>query len=211
MKTSVRMLACVVLTTFLGGCQQESPSESEAANQQGGSLVAPVVDLNSTPKKEPSHVVATPQQVVSHFLKALCQGDADTVTGLLTDKARVETQKHQLAVQPPGSAAAQYEVGKVELVEGGAYVNSVWTEPSADGSPQRYEIVWVLRSQADGWRVAGMAARIDANRELTYLNFEDPQEMLSKWESVDTELANRPNGNQAPRVSERPTGPMPRK
>ena len=55
-----------------------------------------------------------------------------------------------------------------------------------------------------------MAARIDPNRELTYLNFEDPQEMLSKWESVDTELANRPVGGSAARVSERPVRPAPR-
>jgi len=206
------MLACLVLAALLGGCQQESSKpESVTGNQQNGSLIAPVVDLNSPPNQESADVVATPQQVVSQFLKALCQGDADTVTGLLTDKARLETKKHQLAVQPPGSAAAQYEVGKVELVEGGAYVNSVWTEPSTDGQKQRYEIVWVLRSQADGWRVAGMAARIDANRELTYLNFEDPQEMLSKWESVDTELANRPDQSNAPRVSERPAELVPRK
>ena len=204
------MLACVALATLLNGCQQESAEpESPAITGQNGSLIAPVVDLNSTPKAQPD-ADTTPQQIVTQFLQALSQGDADTVTQLLTEKARVETKKHQLAVQPPGTAAAQYQVGKVELVEGGAYVNSIWSEPATDGNRQRYEIVWVLRSQADGWRVAGMAARIDPNRELTYLNFEDPQEMLSKWESVDTELANRPADSNAPRVSERPTRPAPR-
>lgn len=204
------MLACVAVATLLNGCQQESAEpESSAITGQNGSLIAPVVDLNSTPKQQPA-ADTTPQQIVTQFLQALCQGDADAVTQLLTEKARVETKKHQLAVQPPGTAAAQYQVGKVELVEGGAYVNSIWSEPAADGNRQRYEIVWVLRSQTDGWRVAGMAARIDANRELTYLNFEDPQEMLSKWESVDTELANRPADSNAPRVSERPGRPAPR-
>lgn len=210
MKTSFWMLACVAVATLLNGCQQESGEpESPAITGQNGSLIAPVVDLNSTPKQQPN-VDATPQQIVTQFLQALCQGDADVVTQLLTEKARVETKKHQLAVQPPGTAAAQYQVGKVELVEGGAYVNSIWSEPAADGDRHRYEIVWVLRSQTDGWRVAGMAARIDPNRELTYLNFEDPQEMLSKWESVDTELANRPADNNALRVSERPARPAPR-
>ena len=204
------MLACVAVATLLNGCQQESAEpESPAIAGQNGSLIAPVVDLNSTPKQQPD-ADTTPQQIVTQFLQALCQGDADAVTQLLTEKARVETKKHQLAVQPPGTAAAQYQVGKVELVEGGAYVNSIWSEPATDGNRQRYEIVWVLRSQTDGWRVAGMAARIDPNRELTYLNFEDPQEMLSKWESVDTELANRPADSNAPRVSERPTRPAPR-
>ena len=204
------MLACVALAALLNGCQQESAeSESPAIIGKNGSLMAPVVDLNSAPKQQPD-ADATPQQIVTQFLQALSQGDADVVTQLLTEKARVETKKHQLAVQPPGTAAAQYQVGKVELVEGGAYVNSIWSEPATDGNRQRYEIVWVLRSQTDGWRVAGMAARIDPNRELTYLNFEDPQEMLSKWESVDTELANRPADSNAPRVSERPARPAPR-
>ncbi len=210
MKTSFWMLACVAVATLLNGYQQESAEpESPAITGQNGSLIAPVVDLNSTPKQQPD-ADSTPQQIVTKFLQALCQGDADVVTQLLTEKARVETKKHQLAVQPPGTAAAQYQVGKVELVEGGAYVNSIWSEPATDGNRQRYEIVWVLRSQTDGWRVAGMAARIDPHRELTYLNFEDPQEMLSKWESVDTELANRPADSNAPRVSERPARPASR-
>ncbi|MFP6576786.1 MAG: hypothetical protein VB912_16625, partial [Pirellulaceae bacterium] len=102
------MLACVAVATLLNGCQQESAEpESPAIAGQNGSLIAPVVDLNSTSKQQPN-VDATPQQIVTQFLQALCQGDADTVTQLLTEKARVETKKHQLAVQPPGTAAAQY-------------------------------------------------------------------------------------------------------
>ena len=133
------MLACVAVATLLNGCQQESAEpESPAITGQNGSLIAPVVDLNSTPKQQPD-ADTTPQQIVTQFLQALCQGDADAVTQLLTEKARVETKKHQLAVQPPGTAAAQYQVGKVELVEGGAYVNSIWSEPATDGNRQRWE------------------------------------------------------------------------
>lgn len=201
------MLACMALLTLLSGCQQEA--SKTASSDQPGALIAPVLDLNSSAPKQPASD-ATAEQVVGKFLKALCQGDADVVSQLLTDKARLETQKHQLVVQPPGTAAAQYQVGQVELVEGGAYVNSVWSEPTADGKQQRYEVVWVLRSQTNGWRVAGMAARINPKRELTYLNFEDPQEMLSKWEAVDTELANGQAQTDATRVSERPALSLPR-
>ena len=210
MTRKLNVLSCVVLLIFFQGCQQESnPPASTAETTQPGDLIAPVLDLNSTTSGK-VETDATAQEVVSEFLKALCQGDAAAVTRLLTDKARVETEKHQLAVQPPGTVAAQYQVGKVEMVDGGAYVNSTWLEPDVDGQQQRYEIVWVLRSQANGWRVAGMAARIDPKRELTYLNFEDPQDMLNKWEAVDTELANGPLDANAPRVSERPQPSNPR-
>ncbi|MEO2023113.1 MAG: hypothetical protein ABGX05_14935 [Pirellulaceae bacterium] len=210
MTRKFNMLSCVALLTFLQGCQQESNQPvSTTETGQPGALIAPVLDLNSTTAGKVK-ADATVQEVVSEFLQALRQGDADAVTRLLTDKARVETEKHQLAVQPPGTAAAQYQVGKVEMVDGGAYVNSTWLEPDVDGKQQRYEIVWVLRSQANGWRVAGMAARIDPKRELTYLNFEDPQDMLNKWEAVDTELASRLMDPSAPRVSERPQPSTPR-
>ena len=203
MKYQSWVLACVASSIVFAGCRPEVPT-STSATETGKSegLIAPVLDLNSKPNQS-EDVAATPEQVVTHFLQALCQGDADAVTQLLTDKARVETQKHQLVVQPPGTEAAKYQVGKVEFVKGGAYVNSLWIEPGADGMEQQYDIVWVLRSQSNGWRVAGMAARIDRDRELTYLNFEDPQEMLSKWEAVDTELAQDGQNPDSPRVTNR--------
>lgn len=204
------MLACVASFVLLCGCQQEaSESTSSVTREDPDALIAPVLDLNSATRGK-LNAEATPEQVVTRFLQALCQGDADTVTELLTDKACVETKKYNLSVQPPGTEAAQYQVGKVELVKGGAYVNSLWIEPGSDGNEQQYEIVWVLRLQSNGWRVAGMAARIDRQRELTYLNFEDPQEMLNKWDAAETELANGQANQNSTRVTERQPPAAPR-
>ncbi|MFP6587490.1 MAG: hypothetical protein VB814_07585 [Pirellulaceae bacterium] len=161
----------------------EPPQESPARTLTMGSAV-PVVDLSAT---------ATPEQVVEHFLAALQQGSDEQVTGLLTAKARTETAKHDLVVRSPGSPTAKFSVGALELVSGGAYVNSQWSETSRDGISHSFEIIWVLRKQANGWRIAGMATRVAENEQPTYLNFENPQEMIRKWNAADKRLTNKEN------------------
>lgn len=161
----------------------EPPQESPARTLTMGSAV-PVVDLSAT---------ATPEQVVEHFLSALQQGSDEQVTGLLTAKARTETAKHDLVVRSPGSPTAKFSVGALELVSGGAYVNSQWSETSRDGISHSFEIIWVLRKQANGWRIAGMATRVAENEQPTYLNFENPQEMIRKWNAADKRLTNKEN------------------
>lgn len=161
----------------------EPPQESPARTLTMGSAV-PVVDLSAS---------ATPEQVVEHFLSALQQGSDEQVTGLLTAKARTETAKHDLVVRSPGSPTAKFSVGALELVSGGAYVNSQWSETSRDGISHSFEIIWVLRKQANGWRIAGMATRVAENEQPTYLNFENPQEMIRKWNAADKRLTNKEN------------------
>ncbi len=161
----------------------EPPQVSPARTLTMGSAV-PVVDLSAT---------ATPEQVVEHFLAALQQGSDEQVTGLLTAKARTETAKHDLVVRSPGSPTAKFSVGALELVSGGAYVNSQWSETSRDGIAHSFEIIWVLRKQANGWRIAGMATRVAENEQPTYLNFENPQEMIRKWNAADKRLTNKEN------------------
>tara|TARA_Y100000814_G_scaffold147045_1_gene106845 strand:- start:8886 stop:9554 length:669 start_codon:yes stop_codon:yes gene_type:complete len=128
---------------------------------------------------------ASPNQVIKQFLAAMKDGDKPIVAALLTEKARIETSKHNLVVQPPGSPSAQFKVGKVETVKGGAYVNSSWSEiPPGKTVAREFEIIWVMKNQKDGWRVAGMATRITPESSPTFLNFENPEEMLSRIESA---------------------------
>ena len=56
-----------------------------------------------------------------------------------------------------------YRIGDVEYPaedRQAAYVNSVWREEQ-DGSSERFEVVWILRQQPEGWRIAGMASRTE--------------------------------------------------
>lgn len=206
---------CVVVTLLLGLIGVTGCGEAETESTSSQELVAPVVNLNpgydaelAEPTQEsPARTLtietttpvvdlsatATPEQVVEHFLTALQQGSDEQVTGLLTAKARAETAKHDLVVRSPGSPTAKFSVGALELVSGGAYVNSQWSETSTDGFAQKFEIIWVLRKQANGWRIAGMATRVAENEQPTYLNFENPQEMIRKWNAADKRLTNKEN------------------
>jgi len=209
------LMLCVVVTLLLGLIGATGCGEAETESTSSEELVEPVVNLNpgydaelaeptqespartltietSTPVIDLS-ATATPEQVVEHFLTALQQGSDEQVTGLLTAKARTETAKHDLVVRSPGSPTAKFSVGALELVSGGAYVNSQWSETSTDGFAQKFEIIWVLRKQANGWRIAGMATRVAENEQPTYLNFENPQEMIRKWNAADKRLTNKEN------------------
>ena len=62
---------------------------------------------------------------------------------------------------PPGSDTARFEVGSVEYVvkDELAHVDSTWTDVGDDGKPHTDEIIWALRLDAQGWRIAGMATK----------------------------------------------------
>ena len=127
--------------------------------------------------------LTTPDATVGEFLAAMRDGDEQTIAALLSEQARQATNQHeQLAIQPPGSPDASYRVGTVELVgedQSGAHVVSVWTEPDGTGAGIEYEVVWVLRRETAGWRIAGMATMIEEDQPPLFLNFEDPDGMLA--------------------------------
>jgi hypothetical protein len=216
LSTDKPLMLCVVVTLLLGivgvtGCDDAGPDATSSTRD----LVSPIVNLNpgsdvelaGPPQESPTRnltmgastpvvdlsVTATPEQVVEYFLAALQQGSDEQVTGLLTAKARTETAKHDLVVRSPGSPTAKFSVGALEMVSGGAYVNSRWSETSREGFTHSFEIMWVLRKQGNGWRIAGMATRVAENEQPTYLNFENPQEMIRKWDAADKRLTNKVN------------------
>lgn len=130
---------------------------------------------------------STPDIVVSGFLEALRSGDKDSTAALLTTKAREETTKNNISVDPTSSPDSMYEVAEPKYLADnpkGAHVDSVWHEKLEDGSDASYTITWVLRKESNGWRVAGMALEIIPGEEPRFLNFEDPEDMLKKREEA---------------------------
>ena len=186
---------------LLSGCQKppeslvddlkepDQPGSTADGNQDAGSTTVAesiVAQVDISPD-------ANPQQVVKRFLRALQDGDEQVVGGLLTTQARQATQQHNLVVRPPGTESATFQIGTAEEVDGGAYVNCVWTESVGGGVTESFEIIWVLRNQNDGWRIVGMATQVIPNERPTFLNFEEPVEMLSKWRKIDDTLTDRPS------------------
>ena len=135
---------------------------------------------------------ATPTEAVAAFYDALRDGAEETIAALLTDKARSETSKSGLDIRSPGSASLSYEIGEFEYVKpkkDGAHVKSTWTEIDDQGERVSTEVIWVLRKQANGWRIAGMATKVAEDQLPLLFNFEDPSDMLQKKELVERQAA----------------------
>lgn len=143
-----------------------------------------------------------PDAVVGAFLDALRDGNDAIAEALLTTIARRETQKHDLPVQAPGSPSARYQIGEVKHVQGGVHVNSIWSEVDPEGEQSVFEIVWVLRQEPIGWRVAGMATAVNPAKPPIFLNFEDVPDLLQKWRLADAELAAQEAAAQALQASQ---------
>jgi hypothetical protein len=132
-----------------------------------------------------------PDKVVANFLHSVSTGDKETAYKLLTPLAREKTLEMQMEL-PGGSPTAQFKVGDVELVEqGGAHVACEWSDVDAEGQRHNDNVIWVLRQEDEGWRIAGMATKVFEDQLPVILNFEDPADMIRKQELVEQEMQRR--------------------
>jgi hypothetical protein len=164
----------------------------------GGS--EPGTPTSSTSAGSTAAQSAKPDEVVRTFLEAIRTGNDGQASQMLTELARTETQKHELVVAPPGSETARFEVGAVEYVvkDELAHVDSKWTDVGDDGQPHTDEIIWALRLDQQGWRIAGMATRIFPNEPPLLLDFEKPDEMMQQQKMAEAEIQRRASGGQGP-------------
>ncbi len=168
----------------------------------GATCLAFVMGCNSGDSAAPptagaaSSGVKKPNEVVRTFLEAIRTGNNDLASQMLTEVARTETQKHELVVAPPGSDTAHFEIGEVEYVvkDELAHVASKWTDTGEDGQPHTDEIVWALRLDPQGWRIAGMATTVFPNEPPLLLDFEKPEEMMEQQRMAEAEIRRRAGG-----------------
>lgn len=198
MRSSVCVLAVFLVCFGAFGCgRQAADSAAKTAHVDDGAKATVVgeTDLGTFARQDlddqqlPAGLTGDtpPDQIVAVFLDALRSGDSGVAEALLTRRAYEETRKRDLAVQSLGSPAATFKIGKLEFLgaqKNGAHVTTTWTELQA-GTVINYDIVWALRRQESGWRVAGMGAQLGPGQPQVYLNFEDPDDMLAKWRAAD--------------------------
>ena len=132
-----------------------------------------------------------PDRVVHDFLEAVRTGDQEVASRLLTPLACKRTAEMDMVVAPPGSAAARFEIVSTRRSGQTAGVTADWTDLTASGEPHTDRIEWLLRNEATGWRISGMATRVFADEEPIVLNFEDPAEMLAKQQQAEEKMAQR--------------------
>jgi hypothetical protein len=166
------LVGCWLSSLALAGCGS-SPTEAAKQPAHGG---------DNSP----------PEAVVGRFLEAVRTGNDETAAGLLTSLARKKTTEMNLEVAPPGSDTAKFTVGEVEYIaKDTAHVGSQWTDVDESGQPRTDPIVWVLRRDAEGWRIAGMATKVFENEPPLLLNFEEPEDMMRKQQLVAQEMQRR--------------------
>lgn len=169
--TSIATAAFTLL--LLTGCGSQTPAE------------APVVPQARADSE-------APDQAVFKFLEAVRTGDEQTADSMLTPLARQKTQEMEMVVAPPGSDTASFEVNGVEMISAdGAHVSCVWSDVDEAGERSSDTIIWMVRREFDGWRIAGMATKIFADQPPLFLNFEDPADMIRKQQMLQAEIERR--------------------
>lgn len=122
-----------------------------------------------------------PEAMVAEYLEATRVGDPTTVNRLLTTVARQKAQELDIALSPPVSETAKFEVLGHEFIDAEqtiSHVASRWSEVGAGGERESANIVWVARREAEGWRIAGMIVRLAEDQPPMPFNFEDPEGIL---------------------------------
>jgi hypothetical protein len=141
---------------------------------------------------------ATPEKAVFDFLEAIRTGNDQLAAAMLTPVAREKTAEAKLYITPRGSATAKFQVGEIEYVtpeKDGAHVWSRWTDVDEEGHSNTDDLIWVLRKEAEGWRVAGTVMKIFPDQPPVVFNFEDPDDMLRKQELINQEILARQQSN----------------
>jgi len=196
------MIVVLPLAGFVTGC---GGSQDTAAPPESQSEQAPAVDWTQSPAQNSDFAgsvqpesdslvtsdLPSPGQVTAQFYEALRSGNKDAIGVLLTDKAREETAKNGLDIRSQASTSLSYEIGETDYVTeemDGAHVASFWTETDEQGQSMTSPVIWVLRKQTNGWRIAGMATPVVEGELPLFFDFEDPQNMMRTKEYVETEV-----------------------
>ncbi|HUY32719.1 MAG TPA: hypothetical protein VMV69_08040 [Pirellulales bacterium] len=188
------MICLLVLLVAPAGCGCAKSTEADSnATAEGGPAG------NKEASRASDGEAEGPAEAVFAFLEAVRTGDDAKANAMLTQLAREKTAELDMVVAPPGSETASFEVGEVELVppeqtgadEETAHVACTWTDIDDDGEPHADEIIWALRHEPEGWRIAGMATKIFEDQPPLLLNFEDPEDMQRKQDLAEKEMERR--------------------
>jgi len=193
-----------VLMAALAGCNASTDPAADAGLQSADAK--PAVATSADPASMAK--LAPPAQAVYQFLDAVRKGDDNEATKMLSSVARQKASQMDRSVRPPASDTAKFQVGSVEyLNDEAARVSSLWTDLDENGEAQTDEALWVLRKEAEGWRVAGVAATVFDGEPPLLLNFEDPEEMVQKQEWVREEIQRRAGGEPLQAMGPTESGP----
>src|SRR5688500_15091553 len=159
-----RQLTVMLLATLLGCSNSESTDQTS--------------DSKSTNK--PDVASGTPDQAVHEFMMAFKNGNETRASELVSEKTRQEMERTEYGVAPPGSKEMQFKVGEVQYVPESkdlARVACHIDDKDAEGEDVHMDVVWFLRKEQPGWRIAGVAMQVFPDLPAVLYNFEDMDDM----------------------------------
>lgn len=178
-------LALVTLAMpLLVGCG-DSAKTTAATAQQAAPAAAPAGN-HVTVVSEGAETA--PAETVAIFLDSLRKGDERAANGVLTSLARQELAKTDYSIQPLGTPAGQYKIGRVGFPyaeKNVALVECTWTEPAtADTPAEVMDIVCEVHQDSEGWRIAGIGVTIPGTEQALVLDFENAAALQSTIDAV---------------------------
>lgn len=198
----IKFTASALALTTLGlplmvGCGDSGKPAAQTAQQ-----AAP----ETAPTKSSVTVVSAgaetaPAETVAIFLDSLRKGDERAANGVLTALARQELAKTDYSIQPLGTPAGQYKIGRVGFPyaeKDVALVECTWTEPAtADIPAEVMDIVCEVHQDTEGWRIAGIGVTIPGTEQTLVLDFENAAVLQSTIDAVTGQTTATPTSNLA--------------
>lgn len=184
-----------------GSSKNEPPADTKktaASGETTGQASSPVPD---TPCPNPPQNLDSPERAVYTFLDAVRSGDDKKTEGMFTDAARKKIKELNYHVTPPKSDTASFELGAVKPIEEGgavlgAQVEAIWSDLNDQGARQSEKMLWMVRKEPEGWRIAGAAVVVFPGEPPVLLDFENFEEALMKLQKVQEEMTRRDGGAQ---------------
>lgn len=101
-----------------------------------------------------------PRSVVAGFLEGIKRGDSQTLQRLLTARAMAACESSGLRLSVPAEhPLAVCRVLQADYLPGdsaAAHVRCLWSDTDSTGNMPATEVIFVLRDEESGWRIAGL-------------------------------------------------------
>ncbi|KAA5542546.1 hypothetical protein FYK55_13460 [Roseiconus nitratireducens] len=166
-----RLVLVLATTILLSGCGGDSADTSRTAT------------IGEQASGNDSDTLA-PAEIVSQFLDRVRRGGKDaSANDLLTKLAQQEMTRIGRPLQFPGSPDTRFEVLQAYPVpnqEDAVWVHTFLSEPVEPGDLVRYEVVWTLRRETEGWRISGFTIDQGQDQPPMEIDFEDGNQMETK-------------------------------
>ena len=180
-------LVALTLVGMMGCGKSEGPAQQSVVSADRNTQASANGNAPSTQATD------TPEAACREYLESVRTGNDEKAALMLSAVAREKAAAMGCSVTPPASDTARFSVGKVKYVgEDGAQVESVWSDvDGSDNQEHSDKLIWVLRREEHGWRIAGLAATIFPGEPPLLLNFENPDEVMKKQQWAREEIRRR--------------------